>query len=729
MSFLQPWMLFGLVGAAVPIIIHLIHKRRPRRQPFAAIEFVLRSVQRVQRRWRLKRFLLLAARVLLLAALAIAAARPLLGGHATVIARRSGPERLAIVIDASLSMRARYEGGRSAFERAATEARNLVTAMGPEDQAILIAARHRPGALMPRPTASRSALLRAIEALAPSYEPADLGRAVSVAAQSLVMNAPTAAGGPAPAAPASRIVVLSDLAGQAIRSAADLSASPAAQLEIVDVLEDVDRANRINHGITELRVAHTPGRAPRTVEARVRIRTFGAESYTDGSSAPQPADITLRGPTGALFSGSVDLVPGTVSDKTITHAFDEPGFVPIAVDLEPDLLREDDVRFAVADIRAVVRTLIVDGAPSGVPKEDEVFYLERALAAGAEDQPPPKVVSADDLARSDLSAFDVVVLAGVTTLGMQDGPKLIDFVEAGGGLMITAALGMDVDLYNNELGRVLPRPLRGLKIVQSDDDVAGSGQPVRLAEPDLDHPIIAVFSGEALQGLVSARTRGYLLVRPDASREATILASYEDGQPALLEASVGRGRVLLWTTSIDRALTDLPIRPAFLPLIRRTVLHLGGALARPIERVTAPGEARIIKVPAATSLVQVTDPDGNRTRVPVPSGAAEVSFDRTDRPGHYVVEAGGTGSLAPLPREHFAVNVDPLESDLRPMDKKEAVAVLQGAAEGHTGAADVSVTSVARKRSGRPEQIAAALLVLMIAAFAVESALTARRSG
>ena len=72
MSFAQPLLLFGLLAAAVPIIIHLIHKRRPREHKFAAIELLLRSVERVERRWRLRRFLLLAARVALIAALALA---------------------------------------------------------------------------------------------------------------------------------------------------------------------------------------------------------------------------------------------------------------------------------------------------------------------------------------------------------------------------------------------------------------------------------------------------------------------------------------------------------------------------------------------------------------------------------------------------------------------------------------------------------------------------------
>jgi hypothetical protein len=243
MSFVNPILLLGLFGAAVPIIIHLIHKRRPRRQAFAAIELVLRSVQRVERRWRLRRFLLLASRVALLAALALAAAGPLFGSTHTLAVANSGPKRLGIVIDASLSMRAKY-GQTSAFNRAVAAARSLVDAMGLEDQAVLVAARGKAELLVPRPTASRTDLLAALDKLKPTYESADLGEAVTTAAQALAIHrdpkeapgggeedpgagGPGAAGASGGAAAAAlkgaQIVVLSDLAGHALQNAADLS--------------------------------------------------------------------------------------------------------------------------------------------------------------------------------------------------------------------------------------------------------------------------------------------------------------------------------------------------------------------------------------------------------------------------------------------------------------------------------------------------------------------------
>ncbi|MCK6547828.1 BatA domain-containing protein [Myxococcota bacterium] len=735
MSFANPLFLLGLFGAAVPIIIHLIHKRKPRKQAFAAMELLMRSIERVERRWRIKRFLLLAARVTLLAALALAAAGPMIGSEEALSVVSSGPKRIAIVIDASLSMRASY-GKTSAWSKAITNARSIVDAMGPEDQAILVAARAKPVLLMPRPTASRTELIDVLDKLQPSYGRAELGEAVSTAAQALASLHGAEGADPEAAAQAlagveARVVVLSDLAGHAVQAAAELtlgSTGRRARLEVVDVLADVPKERRENRAIVGVEPANVPGRAPRTLELRARV-----QSFTDEKKDQSAAGITLNGPTGALEQASVELIPGTVVDKSLRHSFDEAGWVPVDVTLEHDVLVEDDVRFAIADVRRQVRTLIVDGAPSGVPKEDEVFYLERALAAGAADQPPPRVITPDDLPHTDLGIYDVVVLAGVNSFVRSDGQRLVEFVERGGGLLVTASTDLDTELYNAELGRILPRALRVMKVVDPSTGGLGADGLVTLRAPAFDHPVMEIFGPDTVGGLLSARTNAYLLLEPNSARRpAKTLVEYDDGQPALVEADAGQGKVALLTTSVDRDLTDLPIRPAFLPLMRRLVLHLGGALSKPDTRNTLVGDARAVRVPPRTTRLTVLAPDGRETTWTAAelTNAVEVQFEGTTLPGHYQVQAATTGALEPVPSESFAVNVDTRESDLRPISVEEAAAVLTGTAE---AAADASASAIVRARALRgltsPDALAGLLLVVMALAFLVESALTAQKIG
>ncbi|MBI4818458.1 MAG: BatA domain-containing protein [Deltaproteobacteria bacterium] len=703
MSFSSPLFLLGLLGASVPIIIHLIHRKKPRRVSFAAITFVLKSIEKVSRKLRLRKFLLLAARVLILALFSFAAARPYFGDLQGPALNAQGPEAIGIVVDASLSMRATYEG-RSAFKHAIDRARAVVDRMSPEDLATIVVATSPSRALLSAPTSERSALVRKLSDLEPSLSTSDLGEAVTLAVKELTRGR----------TPENRIkvriVVLSDLAGHAFKSPAELSG---AAIELIDVLEHVPAAARVNHAVTEVSVAPARGRGARTVAAHARVRAFSAS----GGPA-RPVAITMTGPDGDLVPSTIDLVPGTTQDKSFTYAFEDSGIVPIAIVLEPDVLAEDDVRHAIAHVQKQVRPLVVDGAPSGVPKEDEIFYFERALLAGAEVIAPPAVVTADDLGRTDLLAYDVVILAGVQTISVEEGARLTSFVEKGGGLFISVAPGLDVAAYEAALSKVLPRHLRGEKRL---GDIVGSAPTLGLRVADPLHPISAVFQGEAKEGLETTETSAYLLLEPSSDQRARTLLAYDDGQPALMATSFGAGRVLLLTTTVDREFSDLPIRPAFLPLVERSIAFLGNALAKPDTRRTLIGESRTFELPDDVEAVEITDPNKKKHRLSRASGAS-ARFDATYALGTYFVSVQRGGHLERFASEDFVVNVDASESDLSPLSVEEATTAL-GANEssGQRRQRFVALAGTSQ------QQLSSLLLVLVLIAFLLESGLSATR--
>ena len=120
------------------LAIHLLSRRRARRLAFAAVEFILRSRKQKVRHIRLKQLLLLALRTLVVAALAFAIARPLFKAPAASAAAAGPRSAVAIVLDASLSMRYRV-GSKSVFERAQDEAKSLVEGLPSESPVTLVA--------------------------------------------------------------------------------------------------------------------------------------------------------------------------------------------------------------------------------------------------------------------------------------------------------------------------------------------------------------------------------------------------------------------------------------------------------------------------------------------------------------------------------------------------------------------------------------------------------------
>src|SRR5438045_1851221 len=102
MAFLAPWMLWGLAAASLPVILHFFYRSRYRTVPWAAMKFLLTSVEQTSRRLRFQELLLLAARTVLLLLLALALARP------STVARSGSADGDAVdavlLIDVSTSM-------------------------------------------------------------------------------------------------------------------------------------------------------------------------------------------------------------------------------------------------------------------------------------------------------------------------------------------------------------------------------------------------------------------------------------------------------------------------------------------------------------------------------------------------------------------------------------------------------------------------------------------------
>ena len=133
--FLHPLYLFGLAAASLPILIHLLNRRRLKRIRFPAVRFVLLSQKRISRSYRLRHWLLLALRTLAVILLALLLANPIFQTGAGLFAG-SGPVSLVILLDNSLSMT--WSGDGNGFKQAEEAARLLISSLNDGDRAALI---------------------------------------------------------------------------------------------------------------------------------------------------------------------------------------------------------------------------------------------------------------------------------------------------------------------------------------------------------------------------------------------------------------------------------------------------------------------------------------------------------------------------------------------------------------------------------------------------------------
>jgi hypothetical protein len=715
MQFLAPALLCGLVGALLPWIIHRIGKRRANPVRFAAMELLLRAERKVSARRRLREILLLLLRTAIAAALPLAFAKPFAEIRSDLPASTTRPQSAVIVLDDSASLRrtAGESGGDPLFERARGQARALIEHLSPESDAALVLASEGTPTPIAEPSSDHSRLLAAVDATSCSARRGDLSSAMRKAAQILTTSP----------RPERIIYLITDLQAAGWEAGTGLpdtaGGRPPFEVAILDVSGG---APWVNRAVIDLSAEPAPEAGPLGVAVVAEIANF--------SDQPAPhVGVTLKIDGAQVARGFADMPAGGRARKRFLHTLAGGGAAHEAeVEIDHDRFTLDDHRLARVEVSRGLRVLVVNGDPRTVRTEDETFFLEAALHAGGSSFTVATALP-DELSARNLSDYAAIFLANVARPGRDGAAALTRYVEGGGGLFISVGDRVDVDAWNQTMRRVLPQPL-GLKRTASatpggshDGETVDLRPAERLAPIDRHHPLLGSFAARG-EGLASARFFQFMLLAPvpDAPGRSVVLR-YENGAPALVEAEVGRGRVLLLTTTVDREWTDLPIRPGFLPLMQEAARRLAGAPSGEASSGLAVGQRREIAMGPDDRRLDVVKPGGQiRSLTPDAStrpqdgkpAARALIFSETDEPGSYRVRATrADGSSAERPDESFVVNLDVRESDPARLAADLRPDRVRGAAAG--GAAP-------KRRLELWHALSAAVLVFVL----FESALTLR---
>jgi len=687
-EFLSPLFLAGIAAAAVPVAIHLIHRRRAKILPIATLRFLRLVPSRTIRKYRLEEYILMATRILLLALLALAGARPVLRDAAAA----GGATVTAIVLDDSWSMGLRA-GGITRFQEAREAAVRVLRTLEDGDRAAIVLTSDPGGETL---TTDRRGLARRAGAAMPSLRAPTLQRGVRKGCE-LLRDATE---------PNRELVIITDLQRRAVEPFRGGRPAGGDDGKIRVLLIDVGVAGAGNLGVTRARAGSGVAVAGERIEVTAEVR--------NASRTPRRTKVSLVLGDERIASVPVDLDPGETRIVPLTAAVLVPGAEGGRVVLDGDDLATDDVRHFAFEVLGKIPVLLVNGDPAPIPYQDEVFFLRAALSPqefGAEEIEGPvrmKTVRAEGLSDEDLAGYRVIVLANVETVTGRVGRKLRSYVFEGGGLLLFTGNRVRPRDWNDRLGTdaangLLPGVL-GPATQRGDEDAA----LLRLADFTRDHPLFAGLPEEALADLDKIHARRALTVDASASG-GEVVASFTGRVPFIVSKPVGRGRVLLVNTSADADWGNLPLRPLFLPLLHRAVRRLAGRAEEQEDRVL--GER--VRVPGSPAEPpEVTDPRGEARRpTETDRTTGELLYGPLEWPGIYHVRA-------PRPENSrlFAANVRAGEGDLR----RASPDLLRGRFGEDRfrcirGDEDVRET-LSRSREGRPLWgflLIAALLVLL----------------
>lgn len=618
MGFLAPAFLAGLAALAVPVLVHLTHRARRNTVPFPSLMFLEQIPFRSVRRQRLRHWVLFALRAAAFVLLALAFARPFVGRSARADRLRAGAATRVVLLDRSYSM-----GYGDHWGRAVAAARRAITESTGGDRVALVLFDRVPEA-SGAPTADRARLLAFLDAARPGFGVTRFAPALRMAREMIE----------AARLPRSEVVLITDFQKAGWEGADDVRLPPSTTLRRVDVSER-DASNLAITGL-DLHRDYASGRERVLASARIVNR------------GTRPADgvaVSLEVDGRVVRQQPASLGANTAATVTFEPFPLPPSLSRATVRIAPDALPQDDAFHVVLapgdDLRVVV---LEDGPPRG-----RSLYLQRALSIGHRPSFTVETKDAALLRAEDLQPGTLVVLNGVAPPAGGGGRRLREFVEQGGGLLVAlgeqdpAGLAGDLDL--------LPGALRAA--VDRSSDWGGT-----LAYVDYGHPVFGLFRGPHHGDFSSARFFRYR----GLEARAGVLARFDDGGVALAAQAVGKGRVLVWTSTLDTSWNDLALQPVFLPFLHQLVRYASGYTETPASRTVGDALDLASVLAGHAGELAVLAPSGERSRVAGDAHAVELGA-----PGFYEVRPAAGGP----PLAVVAVNVDRAESDLTAMDPEE----------------------------------------------------------
>lgn len=655
LSFLNSAFLGGLSLVSIPIIIHLLQRRRYRVVQWGAMEFLHLSQRNRSRRLMIEQLLLLLIRCLVILVVVLAVCRPVVRSGAAALGGARAQVHAILVLDNSYSMgyRTGGSGGETTFDRAVRRALDLVErGLRQGDGVSVVLASDPPRALVRRASLdlkSVAGLLRRSVSLS------DSGTNYPRAAR-LALEIATESGFP------NREVFLigdNQAAGWEGPGRETAVWEPLSRLARV-ILLPVREGQAPNAAVEFVRAARGVATVRSATRIQARVANHGRQPLRDVMVSLE-VDGKPQGPAQRL-----EIEPGQGTVVAFNQLFDRPGVRGCTVRIGADRLPSDDVGYLALRVRPAVRVLVLNGRPlPGSPQKDGAFFLQTALSPplstpGAEPSAlEPQVVAGDRFGAAPLRDFHVVALSDVASLAEDDRRRLAEFVQNGGGALFFLGGRVNAQLYNRDLldraPSLLPARLGATLAGRTSLDASG-----------LDHPALERFRGAQDVDVTTAEFQKRFALTPLANdRSVRVVARFTDGSPAMVEKQFGLGRVMLIASTASTEWNTLPLKPVFLPLVHQLVAYLAaGADGTRNGRV---GEPLVKPLPLseAARRITVTGPRGARSTLKpaVDERGATATLEAPREAGFYRlgVEGGET--------DLFAVNRDTAESDLRALDE------------------------------------------------------------
>lgn len=623
MTFLNPAVLFGLLAASIPIIIHLLNLRKLKKIDFSTLQFLKELQKNKIRKIKIKQWLLLALRVLIILAIVTAFARPTIVGVSIGGTTSAAKTTAVFILDDTFSMSVVDQNG-SYFNQAKEAIKNILTQFEEGDEFGLVLVSHQPDEI--EMTSNLNKFVQEVDATNISYASGKLNNSIIKAAE-LIGEAKNFN---------KEIYVLTDFQKGRLAN----------EDEIIDLKEQLGEQVRLysfnysgkevfNFGIDDLKLNTQIFEKDKPVKFEAILK-----NYSERTKDNLVVSLFINGER--LAQQSINLNSGESKIANLEASARNFGYNDAIIEIEEDDIIQDNKRYTSFFISEKIPVLIL------ADDINDTKLIEAALKSVSEKGYfDITIKKTEQISGVSLNNFQVIILLS-DNFG-NESVKLNQFLSSGKGIVIFPPSENGSSGFNSSLNSI------GITSAGSFVKLE-AGQSIHFSETDFNHPLFEnIFMDEKKKQIESPEIFSYFKINPGGKGKSII--KLQDESSFLSEYSISDGKVLLFSSSPVFSWSDFPIKGIFAPLVTKSVMYLSAYNKNEVNYFA--GETINVNVAERTlPQIKIVRPDKSEDFINIDENQTSdfISYAATSLAGNYKF-LSGEKLLASAD-----VNTDPAES-------------------------------------------------------------------
>lgn len=633
MTFLNPFVLFGLAAAAIPVLIHLFNVRKLRTIEFSTLTFLKELNKNKIRRIKVRQWLLLVLRTLLIILIVLAFSRPALQGTFGSASSRAS-STIIILLDNTASMALHNEQG-TYLSQVQQKAREIAATMQENDEAYLLRLSDLPLATTEEPLRDPSALLSLIDATTVSQRQRTIEEGLRVSSRLLQQSRNFN----------KEIYILTDGQASSLANVQEQKRGP-------------EQMFAPNVRLFMLTAAREPGEnvaiermeVPPALLQPGKLFTVNVTVKNHGTSPVSNHVVTMKIGTSAVMQKSVSLDAGEQTTIDFLLTAPRAGFLPLTAESEDDAYEADNRFYGSVYVPMQIDAAVVAAAP-----EASRFIITALNAAASVSAGSPVTVTAfapSQISSSMLAKHDVLILSGIPELSVTQSADIKSFLSSGGSLLFFPSADSAATSYQYLSASGVP----ALSMVSGT---------ASFEKVDLQFPLFRGMFEKGTAGKQQSPESPQIRrsIAPKASGTLRSIVTLSNGTPFLWQYETGRGKILGVAVPATTDWSDLPMKGLFVPLLFQSVLYCASPVSVADAAAWSVGEplefsSALLPRRTASSSGTLRFYDAEQRDIPALSysrsgvnGAPSIIYtiERTEGAGQYAVLAGkDTASLIPV---------------------------------------------------------------------------------